>query len=91
MYFRIPLGFFTSLGLVNFPDKIDTRFLFTLENNMKSLFETNSKANVRIKFHDAPYVSYPQITVDDKFSADLNSILRSRGALRTGVISSKKL
>ena len=38
MYYRIPLGFFTSLGLVNFPHKIDTRFLFTLENNMNRLF-----------------------------------------------------
>ena len=38
IYYRIPLGFFTSLGLVNFPHKIDTRFLFTLENNLNRLF-----------------------------------------------------
>ena len=35
MYYRIPLEFFTSLGLVNFQDKIDTSSLFKLENNMK--------------------------------------------------------
>ena len=43
MYYRIPLEFFKSLGLVNFPHKIDTRFLFTLENNLNRLFKTKAK------------------------------------------------
>ena len=43
IYYRIPVGFFTSLGLVSFPQKIDTRFLLTLENNLNRLFETNAK------------------------------------------------
>ena len=43
IYCRIPVGFFTSSGLVRFPQKIDTRFLFTLENNLNRLFETNAK------------------------------------------------
>ena len=61
---------------------------------MNRLFETNAKADVpnkphvQIIFHDTPYTSYPQITLDDKFLAYFNGILRSRGALRTGVISS---
>ena len=94
MYYRIPLWFFTSLGLVNFPHKIDTQFLFTLENNINRLFETNAKADVpnkaeiQIKSHDTLYVSYPQITLDDNFLAYLNRILRSCSALKTGVISS---
>ena len=94
MYYRTPIGFFISLGLVTFLHKIDTRFLFTLENNIKILFETNTKADVphetdtHIIFHDTPYISYPQITLDDNFLAFSNGILRSRGALRTGVISS---
>ena len=92
MYYRIPLGFFTSLGLANFPHKIDTRFLFTLENKLNKLFETNAKAEVpnepeaQIIFHDTPYISYSQITLDDNFLAYLNAILRSPSALRTGVI-----
>ena len=92
---RILLGFFTSLGLVNFPHKIDTRFLFTLENKLNKLFETNEKLDnipkkteAQIIFHDTPYISYPQITLDDNFLAYLNAILRSRSALRTGVILS---
>ena len=94
MYYRIPLGFFTFLDLVNFPHKIDTQFLFTLENNINILFETKTKADVpnepdtQIIFHDMRYISYPQITLDDNFLAYFNGIIRSRGTLRTGVISS---
>ena len=68
--------------------------MFTLENNIKRLFETNKKADVphetdaQIIFHDTPYISYPQITLADNFLVYFNGILRSRGALRTGVISS---
>ena len=93
IYIRISLGFFTSLGLVNFPHKIVAQFLFTLENNLNRLFETNTKPdNIpnkpdgQIIFHDTPYISYLQITLDDNFLAYLNSILRSRSALRTGII-----
>ena len=95
IYYRIPLGLFTSLDLVNFPHKIDTRFLFTLENNLIRLFETNAKldnipneSDAQIIFHDRPYISYPQITLEDNFLAYLNAILRSPNALSTGVILS---
>ena len=95
IYYRIPLEFFTSLGLVNFPHEIDMRFLFMLENSQNRLFETNAKLDnipnepdAQIIFHDKPYISYPQITLDDNFLAYLNAILRSRSALRTGVILS---
>ena len=68
--------------------------MFTLEKNLKRLFETNAKLDyipnedAQIIFHDTPYISYPQITLDDNFLAYLNAILRSRSALRTGVILS---
>ena len=81
MYYRIPLGPFTSLGLVNFPHKINTRFLFTLENSMNRLFEAKAKADVpnepdaQIIFHDRPYISYPQIILDNNFLAYFNGIL----------------
>ena len=85
----------TSLGLVNFPHKIDTRFLFTLESNLNRSFETNAKlhnipneSDVQVIFHGTPYISYPQITLDDNFLVYLNTILRSRTALRTGVFLS---
>ena len=67
----------------------------TLENNLNRLFKTNAKfdnipneLDTQIIFHDTPYISYPQITLDDNFLACLNAILRSRSALRTGLILS---
>ena len=86
MYYRI-LNFILYL-------KIDARLLFTLKNNMNRLFKKNAKVDVpnepetQIIFHDMPYISYPQITLDDNFLAYFNGILTSRGALRIGVISS---
>ena len=61
---------------------------------MNRLFETNTKADIpnkpdaQIMFHDTPYIFYPQITLDNNFLAYFSGILRSRGTLRTGIISS---
>ena len=76
IYYRIPLKFFTSLGLLNRPLKIDTRFLFTLEQNLNKFFETNAKAEpvAQIIVHDTPCISYPQISLDDNFLAYLNGV-----------------
>ena len=69
--------------------------MFTLKNNLNRSFETNVKlenipneTDTQIIFHDTLYISYPQITLDDNFLAYLNSILRSRSALRTVIILS---
>ena len=42
-YYRIPAGVLVDLGLVNFTDKTDTKFLFTLQRNMNKLFGTKKK------------------------------------------------
>ena len=91
-YYRIPLGYLLSLGLVNFAYQLDTRFIFTLETNLNTLFESNAKVNIpdapdaQIVFHDTPYISYRQITLTDNFLVYANGVLRVRGALRTGVL-----
>ena len=91
-YYRMPLGYFLSLGLVNFAYQLDTGFIFTLETNLNRLFESNAKINipdasdVQVIFHDTPYISYPQITLTDNFLVYANGVLRARGALRTGVL-----
>ena len=48
--------------------------MLTLETNLNRLFETNAKfdnipndPDIQIIFHDKPYISYPQITLDDNF------------------------
>ena len=90
--YRIPLGYLLSLGLVNFAYQLDTRFIFTLETNLNSLFKSNAKANIpdapdaQIIFHDTPYISYQQITLTDNFLVYANGVLKARGALRTGVL-----
>ena len=43
---------------------------------------------MQIIHHDTPYISYPQINLDNNFLAYYKEILRSRSALRTGVILS---
>ena len=44
IYFRIPLGILLDLGLINFSMKTDTKFSFTLQENMNKIFE--SKKNI---------------------------------------------
>ena len=81
--------------MVNFPHKFNTRVLFMLETKLNRLFETNAKSAsipdnpyAQIIYHDTPYISYPQITLNDNFLAYYNGILRSRSVLRTGAILS---
>ena len=71
--------------------------MFTLETNLNRLFENkhtnklgkiSDKPDAQIVFHYTPYVFYAQITLDDNFLAYLNTILRSRSALRTVLLSS---
>ena len=64
-YYSVPLGMLLDLGLINFSMKTGTKFLFTLQRNMKKLFETTKKAatipdepDALIQFHDRPYTSY---------------------------------
>ena len=40
-FYRIPLKFFTDLGLVNFTHNTDTKFIFMLEINLNKLSEQN--------------------------------------------------
>ena len=92
LYCRIPLKYFVDLDLVNFPVKTGTKFIFTLENNMNELFESNAKfdnipakSDAQIIYHDTPYISYQQISMDENSQVCFNAILRSKKALRTGV------
>ena len=92
MYYRIPLKYFVDLGQVNFLEKTDTKFIFTLENNMNKLFESNARVDAipaipdaQIIYHDTPYVSYQQTSLNENFQAYFNAALRSKKALRTGI------
>ena len=82
-----------DLGLVNFAEITDTKFLFTLERNIKRLFESNKKVtsiptepDALIQFHDQPYISYEEINLTKTFDIYLSGILRSESALIMGVL-----
>ena len=92
LYYRISLKYFVDLGLVNFPEKTDTKFIFTLESNMSKLFESNARVDAipatpdaQIIYHDTPYISYQQISLVKNFQAYFQAMLRSKKALSTGV------
>ena len=58
---------------------------------MNKLFESNAKEDIprspdaEIIFHDTPYISYQQITLDDNFQSYLNATLHTKKAIRTTV------
>ena len=92
---HIALGIYVDLGLVNFAMKTDIKFLFSLQRNMKNLFETRAKANsipdepdALFQFHDWSCIAYQEINLIKTFDIYLSSILRSEIALRTGVLPS---
>ena len=92
LYCRIPLKYFVDLGLVNFSEKTNTKFIFTLESNMNNFSETNAKVTVINRtsdaqrlYYDTPYISYHQITLEGNFQVYYNATLRSKTALKTGV------
>ena len=80
-----------NLGLVNFPESFNTRFVLTLEQDMNRLFKSNAKvdnvpqSDAKIFIYEARYISYPQIKLDKNFEVCFNSTLKSKKALRTGI------
>ena len=92
LYYRIPLKYFLHLDLVNFSEKTDTKFIFTLKSNTNKLFETNAKVDnipetpdALIIYHDTPYISYQYISMGENFQVYFNAILLSKKALLIGV------
>ena len=67
--YRIPLRYFTDLGKINFPTKIDYRVKLHLEKETKKLFKSRKvlasgsaipTPDVNIIFNKAPYIQYGQ-------------------------------
>ena len=91
--YRIPLLYFCDLGKVNFSVNTDTRIKITLERNMNKPFESNKKAtaipdnlDAFINIFSRPYISYQETTLTQQAALYANGILRSRTALRQGVL-----
>ena len=91
--YRIPLLYFCDLGKVNFSINTDTRIKITLERNMNKRFESNAKVasipdnpDAFINFFSRPYIAYQETTLTQQAALYQNGILRSRAALRQGVL-----
>ena len=85
--YRIPLRYFTDLGKINFPTKIDYEIKLHLETKTKRLFESKKllasgtaipTPDVKIIFTKAPFIQYEQILLDKSFRQYLETILVSK-------------
>ena len=85
--YRIPLRYFSDIGKINFPTKIDYRIKLFLDRNMERLFESrkpladNAKipaVDVEIIFTKPPFIQYEQILIDTNFRQHLETIMVSK-------------
>ena len=91
--YRIPLRYFSNIGKINFPTKIDYRIKMFLETNMEKLLESRKvlaanaaipKVDAEIIFTKASYIQYEQILLDKNFRQHLETIMVSKKILRMG-------
>ena len=84
---RIPLRYFSDIGKISFPTKIDYRIKLFLETDMDKLFETRKvlaataalpSADAEIIFTRAPFIQYEQILLDKTFRQHLETIMVSK-------------
>ena len=87
----MPLKYFSDIGKMNFPTKIDYRIKLFLKTNMKKLFKSRNviAANTAIPdvdeeilFTRAPFVQYEQILLDKNIRQHLETIMVSKKILR---------
>ena len=88
--YRIPLKYFTDLGKINFPIKIDFMIKCHPKKEMKRLFESRKvhsstavipAPNAKI-FTRAPFIKYKQILLEKDFRQYLETIMVSKKILR---------
>ena len=93
--YQIPLRYFSDIGKINFPTKIDYRIKLFLETNMSRLFEsrkvlastttTTPEPDVAILFTKAPFIQYEQILLNKNFKQHLETIMVSKKKIKMGV------
>ena len=85
--YRIPLKYFTDLGKINFPLKIDFRIKCHLEKEMKKLVKSKKvlaansvlpSPDPKIIFTKAPFIPYEQLQLDKNFRQYLETTMVSK-------------
>ena len=92
--YRIPLRYFSDIGKINFPTKIDYRIKLFWETNMSRLFESRKvlastttaaqEPDVAILLTRVPFIQYEQILLDKNFRQHLETIMVSKKIIRMG-------
>ena len=92
--YRTPLRYFSDIGKINFPTKIDYRIKLFLETNMSRLFESKKvltltatsapEPDVAILFTRALFIQCEQILLDKNFRQHLETIMVSKKIIRMG-------
>ena len=89
--YRVPLRYFSDIGKINFPTKIDYRIKLFLETKTEKLFESRKvlaagvaipSADALITFTKMPFIQYEQILLDKNFRQHLETIVVSTKLLR---------
>ena len=88
--YRIPLRFLINLDLVNFPISFNTRYIFTLEWDLGSSFESKkvnpvAEPDAKIIKFERPFISCPEIKLNENFEVYFNTVLKSKKVLRKGI------
>ena len=88
--YRVPLKYFTDIGKINFPLKIDFRFKLHLETEMQQLFESRKvitgvatlDPDTKIIITKTAFIQYEQLLLDKNFRQYLETIMVSKKILR---------
>ena len=79
--YRIPLCYFTDVGKINFPLKIDFKIKCHLETEMKKIFESKKRVtaigvpDAKIIFIKVPFIQYKQFLLDKNFRQYFETII----------------
>ena len=93
MLLHATLRYFTDLGKINFPLKIDFRIKFHLETDMKRLSESKKlldansdipSPDAKIIFTKAPFIQYEQELLNKSFRQYLETIVVFKKILHMG-------
>ena len=88
--YRISLRYFTNIGKINLPLKIDFKLKRHLETEMKRLFESKKKVtatgapDAKIILTKAPYIQNEQILLEKNFKQYIETIIISNKILHMG-------
>ena len=87
------LRYFSDIGKIIFPTKIDYRIKLFLETNMDKLFESRKvlaansaipDADAEIMFTRAPFIQYQQFLLNKNFRQHLKTIIISKKNTENG-------